>query len=1107
MSANSTNTPKELLGYRLRERIGAGGYGEVWSAEAPGGMVKAVKLIYGFHDEKRAQTELKALDRIKAVRHPFLLSLERIEVHEGQLVVVTELADFSLADVFDNYVAKGEPGVPRDELLRYIRDAAEGLDYLSQTHSLQHLDIKPENLLIVSGHVKVADFGLVKDLQHDQSQSLMSGMTPAYAAPELFDGQPGHFSDQYSLAIVYQEMLTGKRPFPGTTPAQLAAQHMHGKPNLRRLPKGDQTVIAKALSKDPQVRYPNCRAMVEELINRKINQRRIKRAGSIAPGEKRESEKTISVDSLQRDVTQVVSQAQLPFQANEMKTLAPPDIDAASAGFRPTLILTVGETASRAGQKIKQKLINRYHAMDNLPAIQLRCFDSDRSALARMTMEVGSQALTDSEAVALPLQSSSEYRARENSRFDWLSRRWIYNIPRSQQTEGLRPLGRLAFADHFDKVCTSLQQAIEEIVREENIARTADTLDLAPESDLTPRVFIVSSISGGIGSGMTLDLAYTVKLLLEEKSQKTSSVSGILLHSTNHRSREAGLSAANAFSFLTELRHYNDFGFPGDIGLGLPELTDEPPLDYVYFLDLGIDLKQTELEQELDRVAEYVHLGSASRCSVFFDECRRISDENEEHFNLRTFGLDISGPGSGACGENTVARMARSLISKWLKGSPDSWANDSEVINVWFREMDLHFDGISNRFASRFDRLISRDKVASITAAAKDIVLKEGPATRLHSLQTYFERQLGFPDAGHEVSTFARPEKKLLPDRELMSEAVEIAEAIIREVMTMLDGARLDVARPLAMLQDCAEKLTGIESEFDNAVRSSEQQFQMAVMNTGQIPVHQLDSNPDVLAGFQQSLQTIVQLQLQQFVLRSAKLYCRAVRKPLNQTIEEINHQCNEVKMMSSNSFPHEDDYQESNREDSIEHILIDSVHDRRVEMLERVEQEVYIKFVKTYGGFRRVLADKNCINKHLPHVIDEAVKQVLTDEYRRISFDDVIARSNLVPDVLFKWLNERLNSARPAVSQCGGGNRLLVATPAKAKKSCLGTLIENQFSVKPRMVQGTCGDIVMCFEGQQIPLASVAFRLLEERPDAVQLTRRIHTRSDVDWSTLDDLL
>ena len=106
---------KNILGYTLQERIGAGRFGEVWSAIAPGGLLKAVKVVYGFHDEKRAQAELKALDRVKQLRHPFLLSLERIEIHEGQLVVITELADNSLADVFNQCAAKGDVGIAREE--------------------------------------------------------------------------------------------------------------------------------------------------------------------------------------------------------------------------------------------------------------------------------------------------------------------------------------------------------------------------------------------------------------------------------------------------------------------------------------------------------------------------------------------------------------------------------------------------------------------------------------------------------------------------------------------------------------------------------------------------------------------------------------------------------------------------------------------------------------------------------------------------------------------------------------------------------------------------------------------------------------------------------
>src|SRR5262249_26415033 len=186
---------------------------------APGELRKAIKIIFGNLEEQRAEQELKALQRIKEVRHPFLLSLERYEVHDGQLFIVTELADKSLSDCFNECRAAGLPGVPREQLLAYLRDAAEALDYMQESRGLQHLDVKPQNLLLVAGRIKVADFGLVKDLSGGTTTS-SSGITPVYATPEAFDGRVSRFSDQYSLAIVYQEMLTGARPFPGTTAIQ-----------------------------------------------------------------------------------------------------------------------------------------------------------------------------------------------------------------------------------------------------------------------------------------------------------------------------------------------------------------------------------------------------------------------------------------------------------------------------------------------------------------------------------------------------------------------------------------------------------------------------------------------------------------------------------------------------------------------------------------------------------------------------------------------------------------------------------------------------------------------------------------------------------------------
>ena len=260
MPLQAITASEPIPGYRIRERIGAGGYGEVWTADAPGGLVKAIKFVYGFLNEDRASRELKALNRIKTVRHPFLLSLERIEVVDGQLLIVTELAEASLKERFDACRETGLPGIPRDELIRYMRDTADVLDFMNEQHSLQHLDIKPENLLLLAGRMKVADFGLVKDI-HDATASLMGGLTPLVCAaggvrrstvPPQRPVQPGHRlpGDADRRVAVSRDdghaagSAASARPPAGLFPAGTRPGNCAAGPRPRRPAIGSQTVAS-----------------------------------------------------------------------------------------------------------------------------------------------------------------------------------------------------------------------------------------------------------------------------------------------------------------------------------------------------------------------------------------------------------------------------------------------------------------------------------------------------------------------------------------------------------------------------------------------------------------------------------------------------------------------------------------------------------------------------------------------------------------------------------------------------------------------------------------------------------------------------------------------
>src|SRR3954469_2132210 len=131
-----------IPGYRLLEPLGQGGFGEVWKCEAPGGLFKAIKFVAGDpgglgEDRAPASEELEAIQHIKSIRHPFLLSMDRVEVIDGELVIVMELADKNLQDLLGERRAAGQRGIDRDELLGYLGEAANVLDHMSFRHGLQ----------------------------------------------------------------------------------------------------------------------------------------------------------------------------------------------------------------------------------------------------------------------------------------------------------------------------------------------------------------------------------------------------------------------------------------------------------------------------------------------------------------------------------------------------------------------------------------------------------------------------------------------------------------------------------------------------------------------------------------------------------------------------------------------------------------------------------------------------------------------------------------------------------------------------------------------------------------------------------------------------------
>jgi eukaryotic-like serine/threonine-protein kinase len=723
--SRACKTAEVIPGYTLCERIGAGGYGEVWKADAPGGLLKAVKFVYGCLNEERAAREMKALGRIREVRHPFLLSLERIEVIDGQLVVVTELADASLRDRYEEYRAAGKEGIPREELLVYLRDAADALDYMGENFSLQHLDVKPENLLLVGGRVKVADFGLVKDMQ-DVTVSLMGGLTPVYAAPEVFDGHPNLHSDQYSLAIVYQEMLSGTLPFPGRTPSQLASQHLHSSPRLTPVPPADRPVLNRALAKDPGQRFPSCRALVDALLQR-TDAACGKQSGSESdPAHGAATADTTSAASRSQDTAPPANAGQSgnvqgaepassvrtlplgpralaagpladntdeeewtrpsgpspgrpddwsfpPAAAPVVEDLPPIQIAGDEAGLRPVLVLGVGGTAARALRLLHQRWSERFGDMSAMPALQMLLLDTDPRTIGEAMSGNPASALDPAQTLLTPLGRHEDYGDAWEKHSRWLNRRWLCNIPRSQRTEGLRPLGRLALVDHAEEVLRRLRTAIAGIMAPDALAESARHA-ARPVRSTAPSIVLVASVSGGTGSGMVLDLAYAVRKVLAELSCQGTSLCGILTHSALRHSSERMLSILNAYACLREFCHYSAAGYPGDTVCGLPAFGLEvPPFDDTYLIDLGDKLSEPDYQQATGDLAEHLYLATTTAVGALLEKHRAIARERS--------GPASSGPTVCSVGFCRLACSADELS----RPVAQSLTTPEEVRNCWER--------------------------------------------------------------------------------------------------------------------------------------------------------------------------------------------------------------------------------------------------------------------------------------------------------------------------------------------------------------------------------------------------------------------------------------
>jgi serine/threonine protein kinase len=276
--------------YQVTGEAGRGAMGVVYRAlDQTIGRTVAIKTIHitDAHDEaeRRRLTEPLLREAASAGRlsHPNIVTIFDIAEDGETAYIAMELVD---GPSLDKRMHE-EPHLDSEAVLRILRHAADALDY-AHRNGVIHRDIKPANILLHHGTVaKITDFGVAKIQSHQMTLSGSLIGTPNYMSPEQIQGQPVNGrSDQFSLAVIAYELLTGEKPFHAASIAALVFKIVREEPPLasalnQSLGWPVDKVLGRAMSKEPGLRFDNCVAFVTALENALKNSKGWK---PLAPG-------------------------------------------------------------------------------------------------------------------------------------------------------------------------------------------------------------------------------------------------------------------------------------------------------------------------------------------------------------------------------------------------------------------------------------------------------------------------------------------------------------------------------------------------------------------------------------------------------------------------------------------------------------------------------------------------------------------------------------------------------------------------------------------------------------------------------------------------------
>ncbi|MGI9429022.1 MAG: tubulin-like doman-containing protein, partial [Bythopirellula sp.] len=625
------------------------------------------------------------------------------------------------------------------------------------------------------------------------------------------------------------------------------------------------------------------------------------------------------------------------------------------------------------------------------------------------------------------------------------------------------------------------------------------------------RVYVVASISGGTGSGMSIDLGYAIQGLLKKIGIENATTTGLFLHSTGRDSRFCDLAKVNAFSWFKEYNHFAraEGFYPGDEASGLPAVdANTPAFDNTYFVPLGDGLSEDQLKENTDEVAQYLLLDSLTQAHAFFAANRKALPPTFSGCPaLRTFGLHEESTTSQEMLDVVAEQLCQRVVLSWSGGESDSVAaaeqdtasvsDTSQIVSgapQAVAQLQLNLEGVSANARAILENQFGSDPEPLLTKLVTD--------KRLEGFELLPGEVLKLVD-----TLFAAPDNSEISSKEFVFGRP--LEAVVSPLGMKLST---DLQRWLLhRLDEGQERLAGTRQAaewFASHLQRVEKDAQRLTGGIGKKLVRLVSScnSPDTP---KMNPKQVLELAIKYFRLRVDARALQAtghlVRmlqselKNVGEAIVEfgrhLRHLADKVSLEIGEEPKARDERLALVTTDPLGRLLMTKISG----LADHVDQQLQQDFINPQGGlFQTVMGNRKVIGELLENLHSIARNQIAL----AVREHNQSGEQSLDPSQLIR----HADSARPTLLDLGGASSQLAILPQKQESPELATTVRQSLGAETSVLTGAGSNMVVCCEGGQLPLARVAVDLIECRRDYAEFADRVHTRNDISWAPLIDL-